>query len=252
VSGIPMIHNVPSKKRGSMGLIRGNPSGRRVASMHSLPAAAWRRTKISAIRGACAANSSQVAMTRDRSDGRCRVTSVGRVLLTAAGSVLLLVDFQLRLVPAIHDSDTVVARAVRLAEAAHVLGVPICATEQYPTGLGPIVAELAGYPQNVVAKTSFSGVADPTLLPPAVREVVVAGVEAHVCVLQTVADLLAGEHRVVVVADAVGSRDPANRDVALQRMRAHGAEIVTSEMVLFEWLRDSMHPRFREVQKLLR
>jgi nicotinamidase-related amidase len=71
-------------------------------------------------------------------------------------------------------------------------------------------------------------------------------------VLQTVADLLAGEHRVVVVADAVGSRDPANRDAALERMRAHGAEIVTSEMVLFEWLRDSMHPRFREVQKLLR
>ena len=180
------------------------------------------------------------------------MTSVGRVLLTAAGAVLLLVDFQQRLVPAIHDSDTVVARAVRLAEAAQVLGVPICATEQYPTGLGPTVAELAGYPQNVVAKTSFSGVADPTLLPPAAREVVVAGVEAHVCVLQTVADLLAGEHRVVVVADAVGSRDPANRDAALQRMRAHGAEIVTSEMVLFEWLRDSMHPRFREVQKLLR
>ena len=209
------------------------------------------------MRGACAANSSQLAMTRDRSDSECcphrsGCTSVGRVLLTATGAVLLLVDFQQRLVPAIHDSDTVVARAVRLAEAAQLLGVPVCATEQYPTGLGPTVAELAGYPQNVVAKTSFSGVADPTLLPPAAREIVVGGVEAHVCVLQTVADLLAGEHRVVVVADAVGSRDPANRDAALERMRAHGAEIVTSEMVLFEWLRDSMHPRFREVQKLLR
>ncbi len=180
------------------------------------------------------------------------MTSVGPVLLTAAGAVLLLVDFQQRLMPAIHDGDTVVTRAVRLAEAAHLLGVPICATEQYPTGLGPTVAELAGYPQNVVTKTSFSGAADPTLLPPATREVVVAGAEAHVCVLQTVAELLAGEHRVVVVADAVGSRDPANRDAALQRMRVHGAEIVTSEMVLFEWLRGSTHPRFREVQKLLR
>jgi nicotinamidase-related amidase len=173
------------------------------------------------------------------------------VLLTAAGAVLLLVDFQQRLVPAIHDSATVVARAVRLAEAAHLLGVPVCATEQYPAGLGPTVAELASHPQNVVAKTRFSGAADPMLLPPTTREVVVAGVEAHVCVLQTVADLL-GEHRVVVVADAVGSRDPANRDAALERMRAHGAEVVTSEMVLFEWLRDSTHPRFREVQKLLR
>jgi nicotinamidase-related amidase len=173
------------------------------------------------------------------------------VLLTAAGAALLLVDFQQRLVPAIHDGGTVVARAARLAEAAQLLDVPICATEQYPTGLGTTVPELAGYPQNVVAKTRFSE-ADPTLLPPAVREVVVAGVEAHVCVLQTVADLLAAEQRVVVVADAVGSRDPANRDAALERMRAHGAEVVTSEMVLFEWLRDSMHPRFREVQKLLR
>ena len=174
------------------------------------------------------------------------------MLLTAAGAVLLLVDFQQRLVPAIHDGDTVVARAARLAEAAQLLDVPVCATEQYPTGLGPTVAELAGYPQNVVAKTRFSGVADPTLLPPTAREVVVAGVEAHVCVLQTVADLLDTAHRVVVVADAVGSRDPANRDVGLERMRVHGAEIVTSEMVLFEWLRDSTHPRFREVQKLLR
>ena len=174
------------------------------------------------------------------------------MLLTAAGAVLLLVDFQQRLVPAIHDAETVVARAVRLAEAAQLLGVPVCATEQYPAGLGPTVAELAGHPQNVVAKTRFSGAADPMLLPPATREVVVAGVEAHVCVLQTVADLLESEHRVVVVADAVGSRDPADRDAGLDRMRAHGAEVVTSEMVLFEWLRDSTHPRFREVQKLLR
>jgi nicotinamidase-related amidase len=174
------------------------------------------------------------------------------VLLNTAGAVLLLVDFQQRLVPVIHDGETVVARAGRLAEAARLLDVPVCATEQYPDGLGPIVAPLAGYPQNVVAKTAFSAVADPTLLPPTAREVVVAGVEAHVCVLQTVADLLAAEHRVVVVADAVGSRDPADLTAALERMRAHGAEIVTSEMVLFEWLRDSKHPRFREVQKLLR
>jgi nicotinamidase-related amidase len=174
------------------------------------------------------------------------------MLLTTRGAALLLVDQQQRLVPALHDGDTVVARAVRLAEAAQLLEVPICATEQNPDKLGPTVAPLAAYPQNVVAKTRFSGVADPTLLPPTVREVVVAGVEAHVCVLQTVAELLESEHRVVVVADAVGSRDPADRDAALERMRGHGAEVVTSEMVLFEWLRDSTHPRFREVQKLLR
>jgi nicotinamidase-related amidase len=81
---------------------------------------------------------------------------------------------------------------------------------------------------------------------------VVAGVEAHVCVLQTVLDLIDAGRRVVWVADATGSRDPADRAAAIDRARRHGAEIVTSEMVLFEWLRDARHPKFREVHKLVR
>jgi nicotinamidase-related amidase len=177
------------------------------------------------------------------------------VLLTARDSVLLLVDLQQRLVPALHDSETVVARAARLAEAAQLLGVPICATEQYPEGLGPTVEPLAGYPQNVVANTAFPATGAPgaaTLFPPGTAEVVVAGCEAHVCVLQTVVELLGEGLRVAVVADAIGSRDPASVTAALDRMARHGAEVVTSEMVLFEWVRDSTHPRFREVQKLLR
>jgi nicotinamidase-related amidase len=80
----------------------------------------------------------------------------------------------------------------------------------------------------------------------------VAGVEAHVCVLQTVLGLVRPGRRVFIVADATGSRDPADKGAALGRARQHGAEIVTSEMVLFEWLRDAKHPRFREVQKLLK
>ena len=79
-----------------------------------------------------------------------------------------------------------------------------------------------------------------------------AGCEAHVCVLQTVLDLLAAGRRVVWAADATGSRDPVDRAAAIDRARQHGAEIVTSEMVLFEWLRDARHPKFREVHKLLR
>ena len=83
-------------------------------------------------------------------------------------------------------------------------------------------------------------------------QIVVAGCEAHVCVLQTVLGLLASGHGVLLVADAIGSRDPADRATAIARARQHGAEVVTSEMVLFEWLRDSQHPKFREMQKLLR
>lgn len=177
------------------------------------------------------------------------------MLLTAESAVVLLIDLQERLVPAIHDGDVVVSRAARLAEAARLLNVPIRATEQYPAGLGSTVAQLAGYPDAVLTKTTFSAKADPgfaTFLPAGVSQIVVAGVEAHVCVLQTVLGLLPGGHRVLMVADAVGSRDPADRAAAIERARQHGAEIVTSEMVLFEWLRDAQHPKFREIQKLIK
>ena len=177
------------------------------------------------------------------------------MLVTAEGAVLLLIDLQQRLVPAIHDNEAVVARAVRLAEASRLLDVPVRATEQNPAGLGPTVAPLAAYPQAVLPKTMFSAVDDPgfsALLPAGGSEIVVAGCEAHVCVLQTVLGLLDSGHRVLLAADAIGSRDPADRAAATARARQHGAEIVTSEMVLFEWLRDSRHPKFREVQNLLK
>jgi isochorismate hydrolase len=104
----------------------------------------------------------------------------------------------------------------------------------------------------VLSKTTFNAAGYPTLLPPGTEDVLVAGCEAHVCVLQTVLGLLAARHRVLVVTDAVGSRTAANREAALDRLARHGAELVTTEMVLFEWLRDATHPRFREVQALIR
>jgi nicotinamidase-related amidase len=171
------------------------------------------------------------------------------VLLSAERSVLLLIDLQQRLMPAIRDGDAVVARAARLAEAALLLDVPVLATEQYPAGLGPTVESLAGYPR------AFSAAADPgfeALLPAGTREVVIAGVETHVCVLQTALELLGSRHRVILAADATGSRYLADHEAAVDRARQHGVEVVTSEMVLFEWLRDSRHPGFRQVQKLLK
>jgi nicotinamidase-related amidase len=177
------------------------------------------------------------------------------VLIDRDRSVLLLVDLQERLVPALHEGDVVVQRTRRCAEAARLLDVPVRATEQHPAGLGPTVGALRGLADGVLAKTSFSAAADPGwpgLLPPGATQLVVAGCEAHVCVLQTVLGLLDSGLEVAVVADAVGSRFPADRAAALERAARAGAEVVTSEMVLFEWLRDAAHPRFREVQKLLR
>src|SRR6201985_194523 len=176
------------------------------------------------------------------------------MVLSPDGAVLLLTDLQERRMPVIADHEVVVARAVRLAEAAPLLDAPVRATEQNPAGLAPTVPPLSGYPQAVLAKTSFSAAGDPgfAALLPAGGDVIVAGVEAHVCVLQTVLDLLAAGRRGVWAADANGSRHPGASPVAIDGARRHGAEIVTSEMVLFEWLRDARHPRFRDVHKLVK
>lgn len=175
--------------------------------------------------------------------------------LSRHSSVLLLVDLQERLMPAIAEAESVLANAGRLSEAAAALGVPRVRTEQAPDGLGPTVASLAEPGVPVIAKTSFDAAACPGLtehLPDRETVAVVAGCEAHVCVLQTVLGLLAGGRPVAVVADAVGSRTAANKDAALARMRAHGADVVTTEMVAFEWLADSQAPEFRDVHKLIK
>jgi nicotinamidase-related amidase len=169
-------------------------------------------------------------------------------LISAAASTLLVVDLQHRLMPAIADGEAVVENASRLVLAAARLGVGVAATEQNPDGLGPTVGAIAALlPAPAVAKTSFAATVDP-----GPGTIVVAGCEAHVCVLQTVLDLRAGGRDVAVVADAVGSRRTANRDRALERMRAHGVDVVTTEMVVFEWLGSSENPAFREVQKLIK
>jgi nicotinamidase-related amidase len=174
-------------------------------------------------------------------------------LLTAKHAMLVVIDFQAKLMPAIHDGEKVLLNAGRLAEAARLLEVPAVLTEQYPRGLGATVPALAEVAPPVT-KMSFDACAEPAFLEAVAgdRELVVCGCEAHVCVGQTVLTLLEHRRRVVVVADAIGSRAPDSRAIALQRMASHGAEIVTTEMVLFEWLRSAEHPQFRTISKLIR
>jgi nicotinamidase-related amidase len=175
--------------------------------------------------------------------------------LSRASSVLLLVDLQARLMPAIVEAEAVLANAARLSAAAAKLGVPRMATEQAPDGLGPTVQSLAEPRMPVIAKTCFDATETPDLpeqLPGPGCVAVVAGCEAHVCVLQTVLGLLAGGRPVAVVADAVGSRTAANRHAGLERMRAHGADVLTTEMVVFEWLGDSETREFRDVHRLIK
>jgi nicotinamidase-related amidase len=174
--------------------------------------------------------------------------------MNAATSTLVMVDFQQRLMPAIHDGAGAIANARRLVDAAGLLDVPVVFTEQNPAGLGSTVLELAVAGAAVVPKKTFDAVDDSGFLAALAdnHALVVAGCEAHVCVLQTVLGLLSEQRKVFVVRDAVGSRQPDNKAAAIERMAANGAEIVTTEMVVFEWLQTASHPRFREAVALIR
>ena len=176
-------------------------------------------------------------------------------LCQADRSTLLIIDPQARLLPAIHDGDDVVRRLVQLATAARELGIPVIGTEENPDGLGPNVFAVRELCDRTVAKFFFSAVSEPGFLEqlPAGRDtLVVAGCEAHVCVMQTVARLLEAGRPVKWVSDAVGSRRAFDRDAATARARSLGADIVTTEMVVFEWLETCKHTAFRSVLQLIR
>lgn len=170
---------------------------------------------------------------------------------------LVLVDYQARLMPAIDDATRVTANAVLLARAANVLGVAVIGTEQNPARLGPNAEPIRAECRVTLAKTHFDACAD-GLLPalddarPGLSQVVVAGCEAHVCMLQTALGLLRAGLRVWVVANASGSRRASDHAAAMARLTQAGATVVTLEMVLFEWLGDCGHPRFREVLELVK
>ncbi len=169
-------------------------------------------------------------------------------------SLLLLIDFQTRLAPAIEGAAEAIANARRLAEGARLLGAETLFTEQNPEKLGRTVPELAEFATAPIAKMNFDAFAAPDFPKEKVegRAVIVAGFEAHVCVLQTVLGLLEDGRLVLVVTDAVGSRRPENKQAALRRMERFGAELVTTEMILFEWLRGADHPHFRDISRLVK
>jgi nicotinamidase-related amidase len=168
---------------------------------------------------------------------------------------LLVIDMQRRLMPAIDGGEKAVAKAVFLAQVAEKLGVPALFTEQNPAGLGPTVPALKPFVEQLFVKRHFSAAREPGFfehLPPNRTTMVVAGAETHVCVLQTVLGLRERNYGVAVVADAVGSRYAADREAGLRRMAEHGAEIVSAEMVAFEWLDTCDHPDFKAVIALVK
>jgi len=202
------------------------------------------------------------------------------MLIEADESQLVLVDFQERLLPAIHQGNECLANAFKLAHDAQHFDLPAWATEQNPSKLGSMPLELKALCRQTLLKMQFSaseeGLTDllrppvahkplagnarslPKHLqkpPPVVSQrnsVVLAGMEAHVCVLQTALHLLEDEFQVWVVTDACSSRTERNRDAAYDRLAGAGAELVTTEMVMFEWLRSAEHPCFKDIQALIK
>lgn len=170
-------------------------------------------------------------------------------------SCLLLIDIQERLAPSISNGSRVINNCCWLTDIATRLNIPLLASEQYPKGLKPTVEPLRRRipAEQIFEKTTFSCASDPACaeainaLKPS--QVIIAGMEAHVCVLQTAIELLQQAREVFVVEDCVGSRDPANKAAALARLAQCGAHIVTREMVAFEWLRSAGNDRFRQISR---
>ncbi|WP_290704872.1 hydrolase [Amphritea sp.] len=174
------------------------------------------------------------------------------MLIYPNSSCLLVVDIQEKLAPAIHEAEAVVANARWLVEVAKLAKVPVLTSEQYPKGLGRTVKELRDVlPEDgYMEKLHFSCMSDPgcnekinSLRP---NQVIIVGMEAHVCVLQTAIQIKQQAREVFVVSDAVSSRNPADKAMALERMRHCGIHIVTKEMVGYEWMQTSGTPQFKE------
>lgn len=197
------------------------------------------------------------------------------MLLEADDCQLILIDYQPRLLAALGEGAAALRNAQRLAQAAQALDVPVWGTEQAPERLGELDASLKPLCRRVCAKLEFSAAGAlaahlrpparggnarslPKHLqkpapPPARSTLVLAGCEAHVCLLQTALDLLTDEEQAVwVVSDACASRTERNRDAAFDRLASAGAELLTTEMVIFEWLRSAQHPAFKTLQALIK
>ena len=195
------------------------------------------------------------------------------MLLDVTESQLVLVDYQEKLMPAIFEGEQALRNATTLARIARLLQVPVFGTEQNPSKLGTNAPELRALCDKTLSKMFFSAVPEGLnewLRPPAKPQggnarslpkhlqkpqqqdpernsIVIAGCEAHVCLLQTALELLEDEFEVWVVTDACSSRTERNRDAAFDRLAGAGAELVTTEMVAFEWLRSCEHEHFRDV-----
>ena len=180
------------------------------------------------------------------------------MLIDAVTSCLLVVDIQSKLNPVMFDPARAPKGAAKLMLGADILAVPTVVTEQYSKGVGPTVDDLQDFMPvgSPMEKNTFSCVADDAFrqrfMALGKKQAVIAGIEAHICVLQTALQLLSEGVEVFVVEDATASRTAENHRAGLERIRQEGGRIVTVEMVLFEWLKRSGTPEFKQISQLIK
>ncbi|QWE06990.1 isochorismatase family protein [Polynucleobacter sp. JS-JIR-5-A7] len=178
-------------------------------------------------------------------------------MIHQAMSILILVDYQTRLMPSIHDGEKAIASAIFLANVAQALDIPILGTEQNPKGLGPNDERIKQFCSHTLVKHSFNAAADGLVdymksVSPQITHVVLAGCEAHVCLMQTALGLLEAGYEVAVVVEACGSRLAQDKLLALDRLVQQGVILLGAEMLAFEWLKTSDHPQFKNILQLIK
>jgi len=179
-------------------------------------------------------------------------------LLSREGTVLIVIDVQEKLFAKIEEKEKIAKNICRLIKFAEILGIPIILTEQYPRGLGSTIPEIRKLTSEIkpVEKIEFSCLASSTfkerLSETQARNLILTGIEAHICISQTAIEALTNGYRVYVVSDATSSRRREDRMVAIERMRQEGAMIVTTEMLMYEILRKAGTPEFKRVLDLVK
>ena len=169
-------------------------------------------------------------------------------------SILILIDLQGRLMPAINQGESVLNQCIRSAKIAQLLGIPIIGTEQSPKSLGSNIESIKSFCSQTISKEHFNACADglTAAIPTNRQQCILMGCEAHVCLMQTALKLIDEGYDVSIVVDGVGSRRALDKQIALDRLSAAGARLITGEMLGFEWLKSAQNLVFKEALALLK
>ena len=179
-------------------------------------------------------------------------------MLNKENCIFAIIDVQDKLVKAAKGGESLAENVSKVAKAAQILDIPVIITEQYPKGLGATVAQVKNALSNakLIENTSFSAMNEPEFENELVNigktQILICGIETHICVLQTAADLLSKGYEVYVLKDGVSSRKEFENDTGIELLKQYGAKITCTEIVLFEWLKTSKNPNFKQIQALIK